>query len=79
MKGGLAMIFSENNSLPPMKYTRKQEVSFTFQGAVLHGVIEVADFGGSFANDCHSYDIYVANHNTLYKHVPEADVFLQKD
>lgn len=50
-----------------------------FQGAVLHGVIEVADFGGSFAHDYHSYDIYVEKDNTLYKHVPEADIFLQKD
>lgn len=73
------MIFSKDNGFPPMKYVKKQEVAFTFQGTILCGVIEVADFGGSFEHDHHSYDIYVEKDNTLYKHVPEADVFQQKD
>lgn len=73
------MIFSKDNGLPPMKYAKKQEVAFTFQGTSLRGVIEVADFGGSFEHDYHSYDIYVAKDNTLYKHVPEADIYLHND
>lgn len=63
-----------NRQLPPMKYVKGQVVQFKCEGAVLQGVIKILDFGGSFENDYHSYDIYVQADNTLYKHVPEADI-----
>jgi hypothetical protein len=64
-------------NFPPMKYSRGEKVKFRFnnKGPVLTGVIEFADFGGAFEHDYHSYDIYVKEDNTLYKHVPEDDIF----
>ncbi|STD27447.1 hypothetical protein [Enterococcus mundtii] len=69
------MFFETNWNLHPMKYRKEQEVKFNYYGEVLQGVIEILDFGGSFEHDYHSYDIYVEESNTLYKHIPEADVF----
>ncbi|WP_035050907.1 hypothetical protein [Carnobacterium pleistocenium] len=69
------MFFKDNRNLPPMKYLKEQEVKFNFNGEILQGVIEILDFGGSLENNYHSYDIYVEESNTLYKHIPEADVF----
>lgn len=69
------MFFEKNWNLPPMKYLKEQEVKFNYHGEVLQGVIEILDFGGSLEHSYHSYDIYVEESNTLYKHIPEADVF----
>lgn len=69
------MFFEKNWNLPPMKYLKEQEVKFNYCGEVLQGVIEILDFGGSLENNYHSYDIYVDESNTLYKHIPEANVF----
>ena len=69
------MFFETNWNLPPMKYLKEQEVKFNFNGAILQGVIELLDFGGSLEHEYHSYDIFVEESNTLYKHIPEADTF----
>lgn len=69
------MFFEKNWNLPPMKYLKEQEVKFNYYGEVLQGVIEILDFGGSLEHNYHSYDIYVEETNTLYKHIPEANVF----
>lgn len=69
------MFFKKNWNLPPMKYLKEQEVKFNYYGVVLQGVIEILDFGGSLEHNYHSYDIYVVESNTLYKHIPEADIF----
>lgn len=69
------MFFERNWNLPPMKYRKEQEVKFNYYGEVLQGVIEILDFGGSIEHDYHSYDIYVEESNTIYKHIPEANVF----
>lgn len=68
------MFFKKSWNLPPMKYCKEQEVKFNYYGEVLQGVIEILDFGGSLEHNYHSYDIYVEKSNTLYKHIPEADV-----
>lgn len=70
------MDFSRNRDLPQMKYFVGQKVNFKFnnEGEILHGNVEIADFGGSIEHDYHSYDIYVKEDNTLYKHVPEAHI-----
>ncbi|MDE1549484.1 hypothetical protein [Jeotgalibaca caeni] len=73
------MIFSKEKNLPPMKYSKGQEVDFAFQGCILRGVIEITDFGGALEYGYDLYDIYVEKGNTLYKHVPEADIYLKKD
>nr|AUH26700.1 hypothetical protein [Streptococcus thermophilus] len=41
----------------------------------MHGIIKILDFGSSFDNDYHSYDILVREENMLYKHIPEAEIF----
>ena len=70
-------MFSKNNhSLPPMKYFKGQEVKFDFNDETLQGIIEILDFGGWFEGDFHSYDVYVAKTDTLYKHVHEADIYI---
>ena len=70
-------MFSKNNhSLPPMKYFKGQEVKFDFNGETLQGIIEILDFGGWFESDFHSYDVYVATTDTIYKYIPEADIYL---
>lgn len=69
------MDFSQKQDLPPMNYFLGQEVNFNFNGKLLCGQIKIVDFGGSLEQDCHSYDIYVEKNNTLYKHVPEVDIF----
>ncbi|KRK45352.1 hypothetical protein N0K71_06675 [Dellaglioa algida] len=68
------MLFNEHFNLPPMKYHTGQEVIFHYYTISLHGQIEIADFGGSLENDYHSYDIYVSDINTLFKHIPEANI-----
>ncbi|MGE7811273.1 hypothetical protein [Lysinibacillus capsici] len=62
---------STNWDLPPMKFKLGEKVHFIFNGNKLVGIVEVADFGGSIEHDCHSYDIFVAEDNCLYKHIPE--------
>lgn len=59
-----------------MKYFVRQEVNFKFnnEGEALRGLVEIADFVGAFEHDYHSYNIYVKENNTLYKHVPEAHI-----
>jgi hypothetical protein len=70
------MFSKDDHGLPPMKYFKGQEVKFDFNGETLQGIIEILDFGGSFENDFHSYDVYVATTDTLYKHIPEANIYL---
>ena len=65
----------KNRNFPPMKYTKGQKVQFKCDGTTLHGIIKILDFGGSFDNDYHSYDILVREENMLYKHIPEAEIF----
>ncbi|MGE7689540.1 hypothetical protein ACQKMI_10025 [Lysinibacillus sp. NPDC097214] len=62
---------SKNWNLPPMKFKLGDKVRFTFDGNELVGIVEIADFGGSVKHDYHSYDIFVAEDNCLYKHIPE--------
>lgn len=69
------MASEEKRNVPPMKYYRDQLVRFKVDGRVLQGVVKIADFGGSFENNFHSYDIFVQAEDTLYKHVPEANIF----
>ncbi|PEZ58149.1 hypothetical protein CN372_26115 [Bacillus anthracis] len=59
----------------PMKFNLGDTVMFEFDGEMITGKIEIRDFGGSLEHDYHSYDIYVEERNTLYKHIPERDVF----
>ncbi|HDV0868501.1 TPA: hypothetical protein RHK77_002719 [Enterococcus faecalis] len=56
----------KNRNFPPMKYTKGQKVQFKCDGKTLHGIIKILDFGGSFDNDYHSYDILVREENMLY-------------
>ncbi|MFJ7982247.1 hypothetical protein ACIQ1D_18470 [Lysinibacillus xylanilyticus] len=65
---------SKNWNLPPMKFNLGEKVLFTFNGNELVGIVEIANFGGSFKHDYHSYDIFVAEDNCLYKHIPEEEV-----
>ena len=62
---------SKSWNLPPMKFNLGEKVQFKFNGNELVGVVEIADFGGSLEHDYHSYDIFVAEDNCLYKHIPE--------
>lgn len=62
---------ANNKEFPQMKFIVGDKVSFIIDGKRLLGVIEIADFGGSLENDYHSYDIFVAANNCLYKHIPE--------
>jgi len=54
-----------------MKFNLGEKVQFKFNGNELVGIVEIADFGGSLEHDYHSYDIFVAEDNCLYKHIPE--------
>lgn len=69
------MFFRANRNMPPMKYFKGQEVEFKYYDKNLQGIIEILDYGGSLENKYHSYDIYVERTNTLYKHIPESDIF----
>jgi len=57
-------------NLPPMKFNSGEKVRFTFNGHELVGIVKIADFGGSFENDYHSYDIF-AEDGCFYKHILE--------
>jgi len=57
-------------NLPPMKFNLGEKVRFTFNGHELVGIVKIADFGGSFEHDYHSYDIF-AEDGCFYKHIPE--------
>lgn len=54
-----------------MKFKLGDKVRFTFNGSEKVGIVEISDYGGSFEHDYHSYDIFVAEDNCLYKHIPE--------
>lgn len=58
-------------NLPSMKFKLGDKVRFTINGNEMIGIVEIADYGGSMENDFHSYDIFVAEDNCLYKHIPE--------
>ncbi|GAB2025097.1 hypothetical protein OfM1_11680 [Lactovum odontotermitis] len=58
---------------PPMKYKVGDKVSFKIQGEKLVGKIVVADFGGSFEHDFHSYDVEAPDKG-WYKHILEANL-----
>lgn len=60
---------STNWKLPPMKFNLGDKVRFIFNGNELVGIVEIADFSGSFEHDYHTYDIFAEG--CLYKHVPE--------
>lgn len=57
-------------NLPPMKFNLGEKVRFTFNGHEFVGIVKIADFGGSFEHDYHSYDIF-AEDGCFYKHIPE--------
>lgn len=58
------------------KYKENNKVEFTiYENEVRKGVIYVVDKYGTFFDKSDvSYDIYVAEENTLYKHVNEKHV-----
>lgn len=60
-----------SKNLPPMKFNLGDKVRFTISDNELVGIVKIADFGGAFEHDYHSYDIFVAEDNCLYKHIPE--------
>lgn len=62
---------AKNFDLPRMKFNVGEKVRFTINDMELVGIVEIVDFGGSFEHDYHSYDIFVAEKNCLYKHVLE--------
>lgn len=62
---------SKNLNLPPMKFNLGDKVRFTFNDKELVGIVKIADFGGAFKHDYHSYDIFIGEENCLYKHVTE--------
>lgn len=61
---------SKNWNLLPMKFKLGEKVQFTCNSNELVGIVEIADFGGSFEYDYHSYDIF-SEDGCLYKHIPE--------
>lgn len=67
--------------LGPMKYVVEEKVYVNINGETLLGKIAVADFGGSFENTNHSYDVLVEESNPIYgtrsvlhKHIPEESI-----
>ncbi|WP_336769835.1 hypothetical protein [Bacillus bombysepticus] len=69
------MDWKKERDLPPMKFQVGEKVLFKYGNDKLIGTIDIRDFGGSIEHDYHSYDILVKEENTLYKHIPERDVF----
>ena len=54
------------------KYSTKDIVEFKINDKVLKGEIRIVDKWGSMECDIDvSYDIFRAEDNTLYKHIPE--------
>ena len=69
--------------LPDMKFQIGDKVSFidNVNDKKYVGVIEIRDFGGSFGNDFHTYDIMVDDFEVdgektqiLFKHIKEEDI-----
>ncbi|GAB6428058.1 hypothetical protein bcgnr5372_38680 [Bacillus luti] len=69
------MNWKKDKDFPPMKFQVGEKVLFKYGNNKLNGTIDIRDFGGSIEHDYHSYDILVKEENTLYKHIPECDVF----
>lgn len=64
----------KHKNMPLPKYTYSDEVEFDFNGPVI-GYICIVDKYGTFEqNEEPSYDIYVVENNTLYKHIRESYV-----
>ena len=66
---------NEVNMLGKPKYSKKDIVEFKFDDKILKGEIRIVDIWGSM--ECNmdvSYDIFRAENNTLYKHIPEEDI-----
>lgn len=60
------------------KYKENQLVSFMLGEEVKEGLIYIVDRYGTFEDNSDvSYDIYVGNENTLYKHINEKYVIKQ--
>ena len=58
------------------KYKRGDIVFFKFFDKEVKGVVEIVDAYGTFEDDTDaSYDIYVEDENTLYKHIRERSVY----
>lgn len=55
------------------KYRHNQNVVFTVAGKTLSGKVKIIDKYGTFEQNSEvSYDIYVEDEDSLYKHIPES-------
>lgn len=68
------MTYKNSRGLLPMKYFMGQEVKFDLNGIIKKGIVRTTDFGGSWDNEFHSYDVYVSKDDCLYKHIPEVNL-----
>jgi len=62
-----------NKTIKKPRYTLENEVRFNFNGRILIGIIKIIDSQGTFIQQVEpSYDIFVTDDKTLYKHIRES-------